>query len=427
VTMKRFDDGRDWFFEKRFGLFLHWGLYAIDGFHEQDQWRRRIPRTTYEKLANRWNPTDFNPHAWLDAAEAAGMEYAVLTTKHHDGFCLWDTKATAFNTMNTPYGKDIVKQYVDACHERGIPVGLYYSVVDWHHPSYPNQGRHHELDGPEPGDEPDIEGYMDFLRCQVRELCSNYGEINSFWWDMNVEEYSDPTINAMIRELQPNCVINNRGMDDGDFGTPEREWNQKGDSLSYSTPVEACTSVGKQSWGYRVGESHYTDRHMLQTIDGHMAKGGNFLLNVGPCPRGTIPETSTAILHRVGDWMRMAREALYDVTPASHMISNRAILLTRRDNTLYVHLNANPMEEDLILKPLVDLPIRATLLNDGRPLQCANDMVPWQHGEQKGYLRIQGLPVNEFANSVLVVKLEFETLDDFIAKKPDGTVDLNVM
>lgn len=425
--MEKFNDGRDWFFEKRFGMFLHWGLYALNGYQEQEQWRRRVPRADYGKLAERWNPTFFDPHAWLDLAEEAGMEYMVLTTKHHDGFCLWDTRETDFNTMNTPYGKDIVKAYADACHERGVPVGLYYSVVDWHHPNYPNQGRHHELAGPEPGDEPDPERYYAFLKRQVRELCTRYGEINMFWWDMNVEEHRDPSINDMIRDLQPNCVINNRGMDEGDVGTPEREWDDHGEVLAYEHPVEACTSVGVQSWGYREDESYYTDRHLLRNIDNYMAKGGNFLLNVGPDPKGVVPEKSAAVLRRVGRWMESVREALYEVEPASAMTENRKVLLTRREDTLYVHLVIEPMEEDVILKPIQQLPARATLLNDGRPLRTANDMVPWQHVERRGYLRIQGLPVNEYANSVMVVKLEFDRLETVVADRTDAGVDRNIM
>src|SRR5579863_5108322 len=128
----RFGDGRDWWFQKRFGMFVHWGLYAIHGYHEQEQWRLRVPRNEYVKLQQQWNPVKFDPDAWLDLAAQAGMKYVCLTSKHHDGFCLWDTKQTAYNTMNTPYGKDVVRMLSDACHRRGVPLCLYYSVADWH-------------------------------------------------------------------------------------------------------------------------------------------------------------------------------------------------------------------------------------------------------------------------------------------------------
>lgn len=144
--VERFKDERDWFFENRFGMFVHWGIYAIPGWHEQHQWRGRTPAHEYVKLAEHWNPVNYNPDAWLDLAEEAGMQYIVVTTKHHDGFCLWDTAHTDFNTMNTPCGKDLIAELADACHRRDFPLGFYYSCADWHHPYYPNQGRHHELD-----------------------------------------------------------------------------------------------------------------------------------------------------------------------------------------------------------------------------------------------------------------------------------------
>jgi alpha-L-fucosidase len=244
----RFGDGRDWWFQRRFGMFIHWGLYAIHGFHEQEQWRARVPRAEYVKLQRQWNPVKFDANTWLDLAAEAGMRYLCITTKHHDGFCLWDTKQTTYNTMNTPYGKDVIRMVADACHKRGVPLCLYYSIADWHQPNYPNQGRHHELP-PQPGDQPDLMRHLEFLKAQVRELCTNYGEIHGFWWDMNVDKHMDRSINAMIRKLQPKAVINNRGFDEGDFGTPERDFDAGGEEkLSFDQRTEACQSVGMESW-----------------------------------------------------------------------------------------------------------------------------------------------------------------------------------
>lgn len=405
----RFGDGRDWFFERRFGMFVHWGLYAIPGFHEQHQWRRRVPRAEYVKLQAQWNPVRFDPGAWLDLAERAGMKYICLTTKHHDGFCLWDTKLTSYNTMSTPYGKDIVGMLAEACHERGFPLCLYYSIADWHHPNYPNQGRHHELAGPEPGDRPDWGKYLEFLKGQVRELCTNYGEIHGIWWDMNVPEHKDPSINAMIRQLQPKAVINNRGFDEGDFGTPERDYDKKsGDAAAFDRPTEACQSVGAESWGYREGEDYYTDRHLIRSIDRYLARDANYLLNVGPMADGTIPPEAAAILGRVGAWYGKVKESLEGAEPAPHLTQNRNVVLTRRGNDVYVHLCADPPTDAVKLKPFAVAPARATLLNDGRPVGFSLDMVPSDHIEQKGYLRLRGLPANEMSNTVMVVKLEFD-------------------
>ena len=267
-----FGDARDWFGEKRFGLFIHWGLYALNEWHEQDQWRRRIPRTEYVPLQQRFNPVNFDPDVWLDVAEAAGMEYVCFTTKHHDGFCMWNTAQTDFNIMHTPYGQDILARLAEACQRRGFPLLLYYSVVDWHHPNYPNQGRSHELEQPEPGDEPDFDQYMAFLKAQVRELCTQYGPIHGFWWDMNVTGVVDESINNMIRDLQPAAVINNRGFDHGDFGTPERDMTHD-ESRIFERRTEACQSVGRESWCYRANEDYYSDLHLMRSIDRCAGKG----------------------------------------------------------------------------------------------------------------------------------------------------------
>lgn len=415
--MHHFGDGRDWFFEARFGMFVHWGIYAVAGWHEQHQWRGRVPRTEYVKLAGQWNPVKFDPDQWLDLAESAGMRYVCLTTKHHDGFCLWDTKLTDFNTMNTPYGRDIVGMLAEACHRRKLPLCLYYSCADWHHPNYPNEGRHHELE-PQPGDEPDLMKYLDFLKGQVRELCTNYGEIHGFWWDMNVPGHVDPSINNMIRQLQPSCVINNRGYDEGDFGTPERDYDASADeTVGEGRPVEACQSVGIEAWGYRKDEDYYTDRHLLRSLDKFMARGANYLLNVGPTGEGIIPPEAESILRRIGTWYGSVKESLLDVQPASNLTVNRQVLLTRRGNTVYVHLHRDPVTSAVKLKPLDVLPNSAVLLNDGREVECAVDLLPSEHMDFKPCLRLKNLPVNELCNTVLVAKLEFEDLSAFGREK----------
>jgi alpha-L-fucosidase len=409
-TAPRFGDGRDWWFQRRFGMFVHWGLYAIHGLHEQEQWRYRVPRAEYEKLARQWNPVKYDPDAWLDLAAAAGMKYVCLTAKHHDGFCLWDTRQTTYNTMNTPYGKDVVKMLAGACHRRGVPLCLYYSIADWHQPNYPNQGRHHEL-APQAGDRPDLMRYLEFLKAQVRELCTNYGELGGIWWDMNVDQHVDPSINRVIRQLQPKAVINNRGFDDGDFGTPERDYETSGEEpLTFAQRTEACQSVGSESWGFRKDEDYYTGRHLIRSIDKYLARDANYLLNVGPAPDGTIPARPSAILRRIGQWYGAVKESLEGTVPASNLTTNRNVLLTRRGNTIYVHLHKDPVREAVQLKPIAIAPRRATLLNTGKPVEFAVDMAPSDHIEHKPYLRIRNLPVDEMGDTVLVVKLEFDRL-----------------
>jgi alpha-L-fucosidase len=407
--VKRFGDDRDWFFDKRYGMFVHWGLYSIPGWHEQYQLRALVPRAEYVKLAGQWNPKKFNPEAWLDTMEMAGMKYVTITTKHHDGFCLWDTMQTKFNTMNTPYKKDIIRMLSDACHKRNVPLCFYYSVADWNHPNYPNQGRHHELAVPEPGDQPDWDKYMDFLKAQVRELCTNYGKIHGFWWDENVPVYKDPSINAMIRTLQPSAVINDRGFDDGDYGTPERDWNTDSVVEKFlERPTEACQSVGMESWGYKKDEDYYTDGHLIRSMDRYLARDANYLLNVGPTSEGLIPDESLAILERLGKWYLSVEESFQNVEASPQLVSSRDILVTSRGNTIYIHFNKGLIGNGFKLDPINEMPVKAVLLNNNRFVDCVVDLSPSDHIEQKKYLRLRNLPANDMANSVIIVKLEFK-------------------
>jgi alpha-L-fucosidase len=392
----RFGDERDWFFKKRFGLFVHWGLYSIPGWHEQHQWRARVPRAEYVRLAGHWNPAKFNPEQWLDILQHAGMEYLCFTTKHHDGFCLWDSRQTRFTTMHTPYKRDILATLAEACHRRGVPLCLYYSIADWNHPHYPNQGRHHELPAPEPGDQPDWDRYMEFLKAQVLELCTHYGTIHGFWWDMNVPQHKDPAVNAMIRKLQPKAVINNRGFDDGDFGTPERDYDTAvGEAQALARPTEACQSVGMESWGYRKDENYYADFHLQSSIDRYLARGGNYLLNVGPTSQGIFPQEARLILRRIGKWYHAVKESLVDVTPASFLTENRNVLLTARDRALYVHLYKNPPGDAVKLNPIKITPTSAHLLNTGGKVDFCVNLAPSDHGKAAAYLRLERLPVNK--------------------------------
>jgi alpha-L-fucosidase len=409
---RRFGDGRDWFFEKRFGLFVHWGIYSVAGWHEQHMFRKRLSRAAYAPFMQQFNPKKFDPEAWLDLAQEAGMGYLTFTTKHVDGFCMWDTGQTDYKVTRTPYAKDTLAMLAEACHKRKFPLCLYYSCADMHQPNYPAAGRSYELSAPEPGDQPDLTRYLEFVKAQVRELCTNYGEIHGFWWDANVIKHRDPSVNALVRQLQPKAVINNRGYDDGDFGTPERDWdNSVNTKASFDAPVEACQAVGYQSWGWRDDEDYYTDAHLIRSVQKVLAKGGNYLLNVGPKPDGTISGESAAILRRIGKWLRPVRESLFDVEPASALTSNRDVVLTRRGNTLYVHLVKEPETASVFLQPLTELPRRAVLLNTGKAVDFDVADLPRLHNQTPDRcLRLKHLPVNDRPAAGWVVKLEFENL-----------------
>jgi len=412
----RFGDGRDWFFERRFGLFVHWGLYALGEWHEQEQFRRPVPRAEYARQIERFNPAKYNPDEWLDVAESVGMRYVTFTSKHIDGFCMFDSAQTDYKVTNTPYGRDVLAMLAEACHRRDMALCIYYSVADMHHPNYPNAGRSYELPVPDPGDEPDLDRYLAYVEAQVRELCTNYGHLHGFWWDANVIQHFDPRFRALIRSLQPDAIINGRGFDApwpaeeaGDCSTPERDYDPTGEHLlAFERPTEACQAVGVESWGYRAEEDYYTDAHLVRSIDRMMARGGNYLLNVGPKPDGTLPERAVRMLRTIGDWYHRVEEALVEVEPCSDLIVNREVLLTRRGNTLYVHLVTPPRTNAVILAPLVKLPRTATLLNTGEPVQTRLDRLPERFRDPGPSLRLYDLPVNEHAGTALVVKLEFD-------------------
>ena len=426
--MQRWGDDRDWFFDARFGLFIHWGIYAVGAWHEQHVYRQHLTRAQYAPLMKRFNPAKFDPDEWLDHAEAAGMRYLCFTTKHIDGFCLWDSDLTDYKVTNTPYGRDTLAMLADACHRRHFPLCLYYSVVDNGHPNYPHQGRPYEFPEPQPGDEPDEAKYVEYLTGQARELCTRYGKIHGFWWDANVLKLHDPSINQMIRDLQPGIVINPRGPDEGDFGTAERDWNQDvNTNLRFEHPLEACQSIGYQSWGWRKNEDYYSDAHLIGSIQKILAKGGNYLLNVGPKADGTFPREATQRLKRIGAWYHAVKESLLHAEPANELLSEHNVLVTRRGNTLYIHVIQQPTIDAIYLHPITDQPLRATVLNTGQPLRTDVVTLPWLHQKEPNHcLRIPKLPVNRQSLVGWVIQLEFEHLPGDAAAGPVADTDASI-
>ncbi|GHU65832.1 alpha-L-fucosidase [Clostridia bacterium] len=411
INRFRFRDARDWFNEKRFGAFIHWGLYAIPAWHEQMSWRGGMPRKDYEQYASQFNPVKFNPDEWMRLFKEVGMEFVCLTTKHHDGFCMYDTKYTDYNIMNTPYKKDILRMVADASKRAGIVMGTYYSIPDWHHPNYPNQGRHHEMFGPRAGDDPDYDKYFAFMENQVREIMTQYGEIGQLFWDINVAEYTNTAFNDEMRRLQPSMVINNRGPANWDYTTPERSVP---DGMEFEHRTLAVQSLGRESWGYKTDEDHYTKKYLTQSIDRVLAMGGNYMLNIGPKADGTLDEDEVAMLSSVGDWYRRVGESFGDAIPATSMITGVTkdlrdkMLLTRRGNTVYVHLYEDPAANGVVVKPFDQKPLKATLLNNGQPLEWVVNMPPSLHREKREYLRLRKLPLDKFTDEPLVIKLEFD-------------------
>ena len=408
--MRRFNDGRDWFFDNRFGMFVHWGLYAVPGWHEQVQWRRSIPKADYVRLVEQFNPVRYDPDQWLDVVEAAGMQYICLTAKHHDGFCMWDSAHTDYKITRTPYRRDVLAMLADACHRRGIHLCLYYSCPDWHHPNAINLGGDHQLPEPNPGDEPDLMRYVEYVRMQITELCTNYGQISAFFWDIS-PKLNIPSLNELLRTLQPGIMINDRGYGPGDYSTPERHVPA---GKRFARPTEACQSVGRQSWGWRADEDYYSDLMLMQSIDRILAMEGNYLLNVGPKPDGTIADEHAAILRRIGDWFGRVSESWYGAEAAAELIAHEECMVTRKGDSLYLHFPTPPLSTGIVLNPMVVAPRTAILLNTGMPLRAAVELVPsWFRAGP--FLRVSGIPVNQLVGEVPVIRLDFDDLDAALA------------
>jgi len=399
-------------------MFIHWGIYALTGWHEQYALRGRVKRAEYEPLMNRFNPVGYDPDEWVRLAKDAGMEYICFTAKHHDGFCMWDTETTDYNIMNTPYGKDVLKMLADACERGGIRLSIYYSLPDSHHINGYNELSSHQLP-PEEGDIPDSVLYREYVKRQITELMTNYGKIYTLFWDIP-PMIEDPSINELVRKLQPDILINDRGYSHGDFSTPERTVP---DGEQFTALTEACQSVGKESWAYRADEDYFTPKFLMQSIDKIMLMGGSYLLNVGPDANGEIPEQSRRSLERVGDWYNAVRESFEDVVPANGLIKNAGtqsgMYVLRRDNTLYLHFNRDAASTGLSLAPLTKLPISARVLNDlpdhvDCELKCNMAVLPSSFdGKKLGdpVPHIYGIPLDELCGEVVVIRLDFDSLE----------------
>jgi alpha-L-fucosidase len=331
-----------WFGEARLGLFIHWGLYSIPA----GQWPGRtnqrrgewimleedIPSAEYEKLAGQFNPVKFDARAWVEVARAAGFKYLVVTTKHHDGFCLFPSRHTDYDIADaTPFGRDPIRELAEACREAGIVFCVYYSVADWHHPEFPAKysqpARDPATDARSttrgfhgaPKADADIAKYADYLHAQVHELLTNYGPIGIVWFDgggalrvpNRAELLKGDQLVRMINEVQPRTLINNRAGVMADYGTPE----QRIPGGIAAEPFEVCMTLNRK-WGYnRFDREWKSPAVVVRNIADIVSKGGNYLINVGPTAEGELPPEDVAILRTVGEWTHTNAEAIYGAGP----------------------------------------------------------------------------------------------------------------
>jgi len=392
-----------WWTEARFGMFIHWGLYALPARHEWVKNRERLTNEQYQKYFELFDPDLYNPKEWARMAKDAGMKYVVLTAKHHEGFCLFDSKYTDYKSTNTPCGKDLIKEYVDAFRAEGLKVGFYYSLIDWHHPDYTIDSRHPQRQESDTAYErlnrgKDMNRYREYMKNQVRELLTSYGEISIIWFDYSFpgkngkgrDDWDSENLLKLARSLQPGIIVDDRldlkDMEGGwDFTTPEQykveiwpEYNGK------RVPWETCQTFSG-SWGYYRDETSWkSPAQLLELLIESVSKGGNLLLNVGPTARGAFDYRARERLKAMGDWMSVNSRSIYGCTeaPSDFPVPPNCLLtynpVTKR---LYVHLLAYPLNR-LTINNIADKVKYVQFLHDASEIRmttgrndAANDLI----------------------------------------------------
>jgi alpha-L-fucosidase len=389
-----------WFVRDRFGLFIHWGLYALPARHEWVKQQERITNEEYEKYFQYFDPDLYDPNLWAQAAAGAGMKYFVITTKHHEGFCLWDSKLTDYKATNTPAKRDLLRPMVEAFRAQNMRVGFYHSVIDWTHPEFVIDDLHAMRDHPKRAEWNalrDQSKYAAYLHGQVRELLTEFGQVDILWCDFSYpsnenrvgkgrDDWQSETLYKIIRELQPNIILNDRlDLDEGwDIKTPEqfqpREWlTVNGQKVVW----EACQTFSG-SWGYHRDEESWKSVEVLvQMLIDTVSKGGNLLLNVGPTGRGEFDARALDRLSGIGEWMKRHSRSIYGCTQAPpEFATPQDCRLTYNPDThrLYVHVFAWPFRH-LYLDGFADKVAYAQLLNDASEIPMRG-IEPWQAGHE---------------------------------------------
>ncbi len=381
-----------WWKEARFGMFIHWGTYAVpagsyrgERVRSGGEWimeRAKIPIAEYENFPRQFNPTRFDADEWVRIAKDAGMKYIVITSKHHDGFALFDSKVSKYDLVDaSPFHRDALKELAAAARKEGIKLGFYYSIMDWHHPDA--QGPNFPEYNSRTKTNPEFDRYVEeYMKPQLRQLLTEYGDIAVIWFDGEwipdwTEERGRDLYN-FVRSIRPDVLVNNRvgkgrnGMQGltaaghvGDFGTPEQEVPPQG---LPGIDWESCMTMNG-TWGYKSFDDDWKDsKSLIRTLSDIASKGGNFLLNVGPMATGEIPAPSVSRLAEIGDWMKVNGEAIYGTTASPFPTQPAWGRYTRKGSTLYAHVFEWPKGNRLPLTGLTAAPARAYLLPDRKPL-----------------------------------------------------------
>ena len=381
-----------WFTKDRFGMFIHWGLYALAARHEWVKHRECITDGDYQKYFDNFCPDLYEPREWARMAREAGMKYFVITTKHHEGFCLWDSAHTDYKATNTPCGKDLLRPMVDAFREEGLKVGFYYSLIDWHHPEFPVDRLHPQRDDPafrEQERKRDVTKYAEYVHNQVRELLTAFAPVDIMWFDFSYpgedgkgrDDWQSGKLLKMVRELAPNIIIDNRLDLPGseDILTPEQYIPPEGLRDADGNPVvwEGCQTFSG-SWGYHRDEASWKDVPMLiRMLVKHVSMGGNLLLNVGPTARGEFDRRACERLAGIGKWMKHHDRAIHGCTYAPDGLvapPDCRYTFNPETNRLYLHCFAWPFKS-VHLPGLAGRVQYAQLLNDASEIHFRDQSV----------------------------------------------------
>ena len=374
------DDRMQWWRDARFGMFIHWGPVSQKG--TEIGWSRhdQVPIAEYDQLYKTFNPTAFSAKEWVQLAHDAGMKYIVLTAKHHDGFCLWDTKATDYNIMHTPFGRDVVRELADACRKQGVVFCTYYSILDWYQPDYNIDSR----GGPgyhlPQGQQPDMDRYNRYLNTQMKELITNYGPLGIMWfdgeWEKRWTHVRGLALNDYVRSLQQDIIINNRvdkgrkGMEGvtltdqqyaGDYDTPEQQVGK----YQIDRPWETCMTIAKQ-WSWKPNDKVKSLDECINILVETAGGDGNLLLNVGPMPNGQIAPNQAARLREIGKWLQQYGASIYGTRGGPYPPGKWGVS-THNDRNIYLHI-LHPKGKKLIL-PALDKNIKKCHYIHGRDVK----------------------------------------------------------
>ncbi len=419
-TKEEMDKRMEWWREGKFGMFIHWGLYAVPagewkgkkvpGIGEWIMNRGQIPKEEYAPLQQQFNPVKYDAARWVAIAKRAGMKYIVITSKHHDGFCLFDSKLTDYDIAGTPYQRDLLKPLADACHEQGIEICWYHSIMDWYHPDAKGER---------------FPKYEQHMRGQLKELLTNYGKIGVLWfdgeWIGDWKEQQGRDLEIYLRGLQPDLIVNNRvgkrKRSPGDFGTPEQHIPATG---MPGWDWETCMTMNN-TWGFKKDDHNWkSTKVLIHNLVDIVSKGGNFLLNVGPTAEGLIPEPSVERLAAIGQWMDVNGESIYGTTasPFKRLAFGRC---TKKPGRLYLHVFNWPADGQLVVPGLQSEVAKAYLLADKQ--QAALEVA--RQGDNVVVKVPAEAPDPIDAVVVLAIEGELEIVEGTVAQTPEGTLTLH--